>query len=69
MKKLRLDLETLSIQTFTTTETGAAFGTVEAASDGTFPSDICPATMLLSDCPGCIPSGVKPCRNTAQYCE
>lgn len=62
MKKLMLDLESLVVETFDVESSGSGRGTVEGASDGTYPSGICMATMVLSEClSNCRPSGLRPC--------
>ena len=59
MKKLVLSLESLAVETFQVDGSPSLRGTVEGAS---YPSDGCPATMLLSGCASaCMPSGIRQC--------
>ena len=61
MKKLMLDLESLSVETFEVVDSSETLrGTVEGA--GSYPSVGCPATLLLSGClSACMPSGIRAC--------
>lgn len=66
MKKLMLDIESLSVETFAVVDSPETLrGTVKGASGtdpGTYPSNGCPATMLLSGCLSrCRPSGPIAC--------
>jgi hypothetical protein len=59
MKKLTLDVDALRVETFDVAETAdPARGTVEAAQ----------ASVLLSGCASCRPSGPRPCFNTETCC-
>ncbi|MBB4634633.1 hypothetical protein [Longimicrobium terrae] len=69
MRKLLLNLEALNVQSFQVASEGGAVGTVKAASDGTYPSDACPAIMMLSECASaCMQSGIRPCIATQNCC-
>lgn len=61
MKKLVLDLESLAVETFEVDRSPGLRGTVEAA-DGSYPTDACLPTMMLSGCLSrCMPSGIQNC--------
>ncbi|HYR08997.1 MAG TPA: hypothetical protein VEQ60_14545 [Longimicrobium sp.] len=62
MKKLMLDVESLSVESFEVESSEGARGTVHGASEGTYPTDTCMATFLLSGCLSrCRPSGAQNC--------
>lgn len=64
MKKLVLDLESLAVESFEVDRSQSLRGTVDGAAltDGTYPSDACLATMMLSEClSACRPSGIRNC--------
>jgi hypothetical protein len=70
MKKLMLDVESLAVESFEVATNDAVQGTVKAASDtGTYPTNTCPPTMMLSQCiSGCKQSGIMFCAVQTERC-